>query len=367
MIDNPFSLLDVTDLVFIDPVSTGYSRPLDEEKKGQFHGYQEDLESVARFIHLYTTRNGRWGSPKYLCGESYGTLSAAGLTEHLSDRFNLELNGIILVSTVVDFQTISADATNDLPYILFLPTFAATAWYHGRLSDDWQARPLKEVVEAAREFALGEYATALLLGDAAPSENREKIVARYAELTGLSARYVRRANLRVSMSRFGKQLLARQGRAVGRFDSRYVGDERDLLDDRVEHDPSAAALFAPFTGALYQLLRDDLRIERDLPYEILTDKVHPWSYKSFTNEYVQAVESLSSAMAEQPHLKVFVANGYYALATPFAAAEYSFNHMNLRRQRENVKFTYYEAGHMMYVHEPALEQLRADLLRFYEQ
>lgn len=365
VIDNPFSLLDVTDLVFIDPVSTGYSRPLEADKKGQFHGYREDLESVARFIHLYTTKNGRWGSPKYLCGESYGTLRAAALTDHLAERFNMGLNGIILVSTVVDFQTISADATNDLPYILFLPTFAATAWYHGQLDEAWQGRPLNEVVEAAREFATGEYATALLLGDATSPEQREKVVARFAELTGLPARYVRRANLRVSMGRYGKQLLAREEKTVGRFDGRYLGDQRDQLADRAENDPSAAALFPPFTGALYQVLRDDLGIKHDLPYEILTSKVYPWSYESFTNEYVQAVESLSNAMVEQPHLKVFVANGYYDLATPFAAAEYSFNHMNLGRQRENVTFTYYEGGHMMYVHEPALGQLREDLLEFY--
>ena len=364
-IDNAYSLLDVTDLVFIDPVSTGYSRAAEGEKKEQFHGYKEDLESVGRFIHLYTTKYGRWGSRKFLCGESYGTLRAAGLAEHLQDRYNLELNGIVLVSTVLDFQTIHFDETNDLPYILFLPSYTATAWYHRRLGRELQSKSLAEVVESAREFALGAYATALLKEGSLPAEEREAAIDRYAELTGLPAGFVRRSELRVPMSRFGQRLLRRENLAVGRFDSRYTGPVRDAAGISTEGDASAAALFGAFTSALYQYLHEDLKVRKDVPYEILTDKVHPWSYEAFTNEFVESSTALAEAMAQNPHLKVFVANGYYDLATPFAAAEHTFARLLPAVRRRNVTMEYYEGGHMMYVHEPSLEKLRRDLLRFY--
>ncbi|MGC1274675.1 MAG: hypothetical protein WBC44_13295 [Planctomycetaceae bacterium] len=365
VIANPESLLDVTDLVFIDPVSTGYSRPVEGEKKEQFHGYEEDINSVGRFIHLYTTKYGRWGSPKFLCGESYGTLRAAGLAEHLQDRYNLELNGIVLVSTVLDFQTIAFDDTNDLPYILFLPSYTATAWYHKRLDDELQDMSLENVVSMAREFALGDYAMALLKAGDLPPENRQDVIGRYAKLTGLSPGFVERSNLRVSMDRFGKQLLRRDGLAIGRFDSRFTGPERDAASIETGYDPSAAALFGPFTSAMYQYLRDDLDVTKAVPYEILTGKVHPWNFDQFTNEYVQSSIPLADAMVRNPHLKVFVANGYYDLATPLAGAEYTFARLVPAERRKNVTMGYYEAGHMMYVHEPSLKRLREDLLKFY--
>ncbi len=364
---NEFSLLDKTDLVFIDPVSTGYSRPVEGEKKEQFHGYKEDLDAVGRFIHLYTTRYGRWGSPKFLFGESYGTTRAAGLSEHLRDRYNLELNGIALVSTVLDFQTISFSDGNDLSYVLFLPSYAATAWYHKQLGAELQKQSVEEIATEARAFALGDYATALLKGDSLPKADRKKVAARMAELTGLSRKFVERSDLRVSMGRFGKELLRRREQSVGRFDGRYIGDEADAASDRPEDDPSAAALFGPFTAALYQYLRDDLNVRKDVPYEILTGKVHPWNYGEFTNRYVRSADALASAMAANPHLKVFVANGYYDLATPFAAAEHTFDHLDPPQRRKNVTLTYYEAGHMMYVHEPSLRRLRHDLVKFYAE
>lgn len=366
VISNPFSLLDITDLVFIDPVSTGYSRPLEGEKKEQFHGFTEDIESVGRFIHLYTTKYSRWGSPKFLCGESYGTLRAAGLAEHLQDRYNLELNGIVLVSTVLDFQTLLFQPTNDLPYILFLPSFTATAWYHNQLDEDLQKLPLHEVVDLAREFALGPYATALLKGASLPDDERKEVIAAASTLTGLSKSYLRRSNLRVSMDRFGKQLLKQKGLILGRFDSRYVGPDRDAAAEGTGYDPSAAALFGAFTSALYQYVRSDLGVEKVVPYEILTGKVHPWNYDQFTNRYVDSSIRLSEAMVKNPHLKIFVANGYYDLATPFAAAEYTFSRLLPTIRQQNVILEYYEGGHMMYVHEPSLEKLRQDLLQFYE-
>lgn len=365
VIANPFSLLDVTDLVFIDPVSTGYSRPAEGEKKEQFHGFTEDIASVGRFIHLYTTKYGRWGSPKFLCGESYGTMRAAGLADHLSDRYNLELNGIVLVSTVLDFQTLSFGPTNDLPFILFLPGYATTAWFHKQLPEDFQAKSVEEVAKEAREFAFGDYATALLKAGDLPAEKRQEVIDRYSRLTGLSKGFVRRSNLRVPQERFSKQLLRGEEQSIGRFDSRYSGPERDAASTITSYDPSAAALFGPFTSAFYQYARKELGVTKDVPYEILTSKVHPWNFGEFTNEYVQSAVPLADAMARNPHLKIFVANGYYDLATPFAASEYTFSRLQPAVRRQNVTLKYYEGGHMMYVHEPALQKLRDDLLEFY--
>lgn len=364
--DNADSLLDVTDLVFIDPVSTGYSRSVGEAKPEQFHGYDEDLESVGEFIRLYTTRFDRWDSPLFLMGESYGCMRAAGLSSLLQSKHGIELNGITLVSSVINFQTIRFGVGNDLPYVLFLPSYSATAWYHGRLSPEYQRRPVSDIVAEAREFALGDYAAALLQGSRLNGRQRREIALRISQLTGLSARYVQQADLRISMARFAKELDRSRGRTIGRLDSRFLGVDRDAVGDRYEFDASYAAILGPYTSAMHQYLRRELQVERDEPYEILTSKVQPWSYANFENRYVDSSESLRQAMTRNPHLKVFVANGYYDLATPFLASEYSFSHLGLPRALQaNVRMGYYEAGHMMYIHEPSLKQLRADLLKFY--
>lgn len=366
LVTNEHSLLDVTDLVFIDPVSTGYSRPAPGEKKEQFHGYSEDIHSVGQFVHLYTTRFGRWASPRFLAGESYGTLRAAGLAEHLHQRYNMSLSGIVLVSTVIDFQTIAFESNNNLPYIVFLPSYTATAWYHQRLDDDLQ-RDLEAAVAEAREFAFGPYASALLKGSSLGRQERREVAREMARLTGLSQRYLERANLRVSMSRFSAELLEGRQLTVGRFDSRYTGPSADPVDDSMDYDPSASAIFPAYTESLYRYMHGELKVRRDDVYEILTSKVHPWNYGQFENRYVESAERLRSVMIESPYLKVFVANGYYDLATPLAAAEYSFDQMNLPEQRrKNVTMGYYPGGHMMYVHEPSLAALRGDLLKFYE-
>ena len=362
--DNPQSLLDVTDLVFIDPVSTGYSRPADPEKKREFHGFDEDLRSIAEFIHRYTTKYERWASPKYLLGESYGTLRAAGLAGRLSDRYNMELNGIVLVSSVLDFATLRFATNNDLPNILFLPTYAATAFYHGKLGEKYKS--VEEVVKQAREFALGEYTLALMRGAGKDDRQRDKVAARFAELTGLSKDYVLRNNLRVPIFRFVKELLREEGKTVGRFDSRYTGDDRDDAGDSFEYDPSGAALFGAFTSALYQYLREDLGVEKEIPYEILTGKVQPWNYGGFEGRYVETADVLRGAMQKNPFLRVYVANGYYDLATPFAATEYTMDHVALDPAlKDRITMSYFPAGHMMYVHAPSLEKLRADLVTFF--
>ncbi|WP_207622017.1 S10 family peptidase [Alienimonas californiensis] len=368
--DNAHSLLDKTDLVFIDPVGTGYSRAARDDDKAsrqsEFSGYEKDLNSVGEFIHRYVTENGRWGSPKFLLGESYGTLRAAGLAGQLMDRYNMALNGIVFVSSVLDFATLLEDSNNDLPYVLFLPTLATTAHYHGELSEEWQNQNVQAVYDAAKQFALGEYATALLKGVRPESPEGRAIAKRIAELTGLSEEFVVDSNLRVGMQRFGKELLRDENRTVGRFDSRYTAPAREAAGDRGDFDASGAALFAPFTSALYRHLRENLKVERGTPYEILTGKVHPWDYEDFTNAYVRSDDTLAEALVMNPALHLFFAMGHYDLATPPAAAEYTLNRLTLTGNVEDrVTAKFYPGGHMMYVHEPSLDQLRKDLVAFY--
>lgn len=368
LIPNEFSLLDITDLVFVDPVSTGFSRPVKGEDKKQFHGYDEDLRSVAQFIHDFTTKHNRWSSPKFLIGESYGGLRAAGLSGILQQRYRMYLNGIILVSAVVDFQTLIAHGNNDIAYALFLPTYAATAWYHKTLSDDLQAKSVDEVVAEATKFAMGPYLRALAAGDSLGKKQREEIVKRMSELTGLPKDYLEAANLRVSMPRFGKKLLHPKNLIVGRFDSRYTGISLDPLTDTTEYDPSGSAVFGTFTSALNEYLRQQLKVEEERVYEILTDQVHPWDYSEFTNRFVDASSTLRAAMTQNPDLHVFAACGYYDLATPPVAMEYTRDHLHLAPElRDHFQMDYYEGGHMMYAHEPSLEKLRDDLLKFYKK
>ena len=370
--DNANSLLDVTDLVFIDPVGTGYSRPAkdenDKSRQREFSGFSEDLGSVGEFIFRYCTENGRWGSPKFLLGESYGTLRAAGLAGTLMDRYNLALNGVVFISAVLDFATLREDSNNDLPYVLFLPTLAATAHYHGKLSDAMQEKDAQAVYDEAKTFALGDYATALLTGVKPNSEGGRKIAARVAELTGLSSEFVVDSNLRVGMQRFGKELLRDENQTVGRFDSRFTAPARQSAGDRPDFDASGAAMFAPFTSALYRHLRENLNVERGTPYEILTGKVYPWSYGQFEGRYVRSDDTLAEAMAMNPSLRLFFAMGHYDLATPPAAAEYTVNRLTLTGGFEDrVTAKFYAGGHMMYVHGPSLERLRKDLLAFYRR
>lgn len=366
LVPNPHSLLDRTDLVFIDPVSTGYSRVEKGEKVSQFHGYKEDVESVGQFIHLYVTRYQRWPSPKFLLGESYGTTRAGGLSEHLQDRYRMYLNGVVMISSVIDFNTIRFGRDNELPYILFLPGYTATAWYHKQLPAEMQKQGLKQTLKEVEKFALDVYAPALMKGGALPKKDFQRIVATYAKYTGLSPQFVERNNLRVSLPRFAKELLRKQRRTVGRFDGRFKGIDRDAAGENYEHDPSGSAVYGPFGSTINSYLQTDLKFKSELPYEVLTGRVHPWNFKEFTNRYVSVSDTLRQAMTKNPHLKVFVANGYYDLATPYFASIYSYNHLALEPVlRKNLTMTYYEAGHMMYIHEPSMKKLRKDLEKFY--
>ena len=365
LVDNEYSLLDLTDLVFIDPVSTGYSRAVPGEAPKQFHGIQEDIESVGDFIRLYATRNKRWTSPKFLAGESYGTTRAAGLSGYLQGRYGMYLNGIILISSILNFQTAEFDTGNDLPYILYLPTYTAIAWYHRKLPQDLESAGLEKAVDESRNFAGHEYADALMSGDTLPAARKKEIAVKVARLTGLSEEYVERSNLRIEIMRFDKELLRDQRRTVGRLDGRFTGIDEDAAGARPDYDPSLAAIVGPYTATFHDYVRGELKFESDLFYEYLTSRVRPWSYEPYENRYVNVAATLRSAMTENPFLRVFVGKGYYDLATPMFAAEYTFDHLSLDDSlRSHLSGGYYEAGHMMYVHRPSLAKLKQDLAQF---
>ncbi len=364
LVDNEHSLLDRTDLVFIDPVTTGFSRAVPGEDDKQFHGVQEDMEAVGELIRLWVTRNQRWASPKLLAGESYGTTRAAALVQHLQERHGMYFNGVILISSILNFQTARFDVGNDLPYVLFLPTYAATAWYHQQLAPELQ-RDLPATLEEVRKFAAGDYTLALMQGKDLPAAERREIASRLARYTGLSEEYVEQTNLRIGIFRFTKELLRDERRTAGRLDSRFTGIDLDAAGERYEFDPSMEAIRGPYGGTLNDYVRRELGYESDLPYEILTDRVRPWSYGDYENRYLNVAETLRLAMTQNPDLEVFVANGYYDLATPFFATEYTFSHLGLDPSLEDhVTLRYYEAGHMMYIHKSSLEKLRGDLVEF---
>ncbi|WP_435021912.1 S10 family peptidase [Tundrisphaera sp. TA3] len=363
LVDNPSTWLDRTDLIFIDPVGTGFSRAAKPELNKKFHGLQGDLDSVGEFIRLYLTRNDRWGSPLFLAGESYGTTRAAGLSDRLIER-GIAVNGIVLMSTVLNFQTLSTNRGNDLAYILFLPTYTATAWYHRKLSEDLLADRAGTLAEAAR-WAESDYTVALMQGDRLSPEKRKEVAAKLASLTGLDPTYVERSNLRIEPTRFRKELLRDQGRTVGRFDTRFLGSDELGVTDRPEEDPSYSAIRPAFTAAFNQYVRSELGYKNDLPYFVLGEGVGAWDYGTTGRIAADTSESLRSAWTQNPHLRVLVASGLYDLATPYRAAEYTFAHMGLDPGfRRRLRVEEYDAGHMMYLHAASLAKLRADVGAF---
>jgi carboxypeptidase C (cathepsin A) len=359
--DNEQTLLRHSDLVFIDPVSTGYSRAVKGGKSKDFHGYGGDIESVGEVIRLWTSRNGRWMSPKYLAGESYGTTRAAGLARYLQERYGMYLNGLMLVSAILDFETGDFTGGNDAVYPLFLPTYAAVAHYHGKHGD----RPLREVLADAESYAEHDYPRVLARGARLTDEERAAAAARLAEITGLSADYLDRVNLRPEHIRFLTELLRDRRLVVGRIDGRFTGWDTDYGREMWSNDPSIDAITGPYAAALNHYVRAELGYSSDLPYEILTDRVRPWSYKEFENQYVFVQDKLAEAMRTNRHMRVHVDCGYHDLATPYFAAEHSFAHLAIPKElNANIDYSYYEAGHMMYVHEPSRLAQAQQLARF---
>jgi carboxypeptidase C (cathepsin A) len=367
LIENEFTLLTHTDLVFIDPVSTGYSRSVPKEKPEQFHSLKKDIESVGEFIRLWTTRNNRWSSSKFLIGESYGTTRAGGLSEFLQYRYGMYLNGIMLVSSILNFITARFTPGNDLPFILFLPTYTATAWYHKKLAPELQ-KDLKTTLDQVEEFAVNEYTLALMKGNQLTAKERKAIIDKLAFFTGLSKEYIDQTNLRIDIHRFTKELRRKEGITVGRLDSRYTGYDKDGVGEFYESDPSYDAILGPYTATLYDYVRGDLKVEIDRHYEILKSLYETWKYDNNENQFVNTGEQLRNAFRSNPFLKVIVCNGYFDLATPYFATQYTFNHIELpEKQRKNISMTYYYSGHMMYAHKPSLIQVTKDLKQFIEK
>ncbi len=372
LVDNEHTLLTHADLVFIDPVSTGYTRAIDKDEERSYHHFEKDIEAVGDFIRRYLSTYERWASPKFLAGESYGTTRSAGLAGHLQNRYGLYLNGVMLISAVLNFQTIALDSRthtfhrgNDLPYVLYLPTYTATAWYHETLDPDLQERDLTDLLGEVEAFAESDYLLALQQGSRLDGETFESVAARLARYTSLSVDFVRRSDLRIEKFHFMKELLRDQGRTVGRLDSRYRGVDRYDVGSMLEHDPSLDVWMGPFSAMLNDYIRRDLEYASDLVYEILNPKVWPWNYEKFQNAYVDVSETLRETMTRNPFLKVYVASGYFDLATPYFATEHTMAHLGVEEGlRDNIEISYFDAGHMMYVHGPSIERLGADLRDF---
>lgn len=363
--DNDNSWLDQTDLVFIDPIPTGYSRAEEGENVDQFHGYDNDLKSVGDFIRLYTTQYDRWSSPKFILGESYGTTRAAGLSGYLQKNYNMYLNGIILVSSVLNFQTISFAPGNDQPYIFFLPTYATTAWYYKKLSPALQSKSLEDIANEVKAFAEGEYAHALFEGDNVSAEKKNEIIEKLHEYTSLPVDFIRRADMRIPAFRFFKMLLRDSGKVIGRYDSRFSGDDIDPLSGTMEYDPSDANISGSFVGAFNSYIRNELDFKTNVNYAAMTS-VWPWPYPQ--NSYLDVAPTLHEAMIRNQYLHTWVVCGYYDLATPFAAAEYVVDHMRLTPgQKDRMQLTYYKAGHMVYISKNTISELHRDAVNFYHQ
>lgn len=368
ILDNPLTLLDVADLVFVDPVGTGFSRPLGEHEGTEFWGLNEDATSVAAFIQRWITDNGRWNSPKFIAGESFGTVRAAAVADLLEGRMGISLNGIVLISQALDYAGSTPRDDNLASYITYLPTMAATAAYHGKVDppDDDLDAFLYEV----RRFAVDEYAPALLKGSSLDAEERARIRDRLSIFTGLDPDYIETADLRVTGTRFRKELLRDQGLSVGRADARYTRDDMDDTADRPDGDAANDGFGSAFVTALNHYLHEDLEVVMDRPYQPFADFSGKWNWRPVPDDkrwepsYVNVSRRLASAMRKNPALKVLVASGYYDFATPFFDAEITFRRHAIPVDR--VEFTYYEAGHMMYVHGPSLESFMADVRRFVE-
>ena len=362
--ENAQTWLDQTDLVFIDPVGTGYSRATKPELASKFFGLAGDIESIGEFIRMYLGRNERWSSPLFLVGESYGTTRAAGLSNHLFER-GIALNGIVLVSTVMNFQSLSFADNNDLPLILIFPSYTATAWYHKQLPAELQRKPLRDVLNESEQFAMNEYGPAMLRIDKLSASEKNALLDKFSRLSGLGRDFVDENNFRVTLGEFNKELLRKQRRSTGRLDSRFLGFDKDSAGTSTDFDPSMTAIRTPYTAVFNEYVRRELGFKSDLEYYILGGGItSPWNW-GVNNQYADTSQALSSAMRKNPYMKVMVASGYYDMATPYFAAEYTVSAMNLDPQlRRNFTFTYYEAGHMMYIEKESLRKLKTDVTGF---
>ncbi|HWE03217.1 MAG TPA: hypothetical protein VG326_12480 [Tepidisphaeraceae bacterium] len=363
--DNPNTWLTATDLVFIDPVGTGYSRAVAGEKPEQFYGVEEDIRSVAEFIRMYVTRNQRWSSPKFLAGESYGTTRAAALSQHLLEQQGISLNGIVLISSVLNFRTIQFGGGNELPFALYLPSYTAIAHHFKKLPPDLQNADLAKTVKDVEQWATHDYLTALISGSALSADERKTVAVRLARYTGLSAQYVEKSDLRVDPGDFRKELLIDERKVIGRFDARIAGYNPDPLSEGADYDPSLPPYLAAYTATFNEYARGTLKYESDRSYDVLTGRVHPWNFGPAGNGFLDVAPNLQDAMMKNPGMKVMFCNGSADLATPYLAATYTINHLALSAAlRANITHNIYVGGHMIYHYHPSLIKLGDDVRSF---
>jgi carboxypeptidase C (cathepsin A) len=373
LVDNENSLLDATDMVFIDPIGTGFSKPVGKGTGRDFWGVDEDARSLTEFIYNYVTRNNRWNSPKYLIGESYGTTRSAVLVNRLQSQESMDFNGVVLISSVLDFETLQFAPGHDISYVLYLPSYAATAAYHHAIP---QPANLAAFLDTVRQFAVGPYQDALNKGSSLPAAERAEVLRRLAGYTGLSEQYLDRANLRVNLAQFNEELNRAHGLVSGRLDSRFTGPEFDLLSERMEYDPQSNAISSAFTTAINSYLRDELTFPAGDQRYVGGGGVQ-WNWNrqpqggrggrggSFFRGSTYVGGDLAEALVQNVNLRVQVENGYYDMATPFFATEFTMDHLGVNADlRSHIDLKYYEAGHMMYLHVPALQQLHANIAAF---
>jgi carboxypeptidase C (cathepsin A) len=368
---NAYTLLDKSDLVFVDAIGTGFSRIVGKGEPKDFYGVDQDVSAFGRFIQRYISQNDRWNSPKFLLGESYGTTRAAGLSAWLEGK-GIALNGVVLVSSWLDpyVDFFGPNYAIDEPYELYLPTMAATAWYHKKVPNP--PADVATFVQQAREYALGDYAAALAKGDKLSPAERQAVAAKLAAFTGLSTDYILEAKLRITPDRFQKSLLRDEARVTGRLDARYLGIDHDSAGESPEGDPASNSFGPAFVASFNNYVRTELHFDTDMTYRPTSYDVGgdwDWSHRvgGQKSPLFDVAEDLRIAMTEDPHMLVFSANGYYDFATPFFETEYTLHHMGLDDSlQKNLRFGYYESGHMIYMHESALKKLKADLSKFYD-
>ncbi len=359
--DNQSTLLDRSDLVFVDAIGTGYSRPATPDLGKKFWSLSGDVSAFGEFIRLYLQKNSRWTSPLYLAGESYGTTRAAGLSGYLVDH-GIALNGVILISTILQFQTVSFTNGNDLPYVMYLPTYAMTAAYHHKLGPDLE-KNMEALREEVEKWASTEYLLALQQGDSLPPQTRDSVAARLAKYTGLSKEYIQRCNLRVDLSHFDTDLLRDQGQMVGRLDARFTGPEESSTEQDPDFDPSEAAIRPPYTSVFGNYVKQELGYESDLQYYVLGGGVSHWDFETTGwSGFADTSAALRRAFAKNPYMRVYIAEGMYDAATPYFAVDYTFDHMNLTPQaHKSIARSHFNAGHMVYIDNTSMEKLKRDI------
>lgn len=362
LVNNEFSLLDVTDLVFIDPVNTGFSRAEDPKNASEFLGVQEDIQCVGEFMRLWVTREDRWRSPKFIAGESYGGIRGGGLAQHLQQRHRMYLNGVIIVSGLLDYATLIPGPLNETPYLVGLPALTATAHYHKKLPPDLQA-DFKKAVAESREFAFNGYASALLKGADLPKTERDAVVKKLARLTGLRAELIAEQNLRIDSGFFREHLLRDQKLVLGAYDARVTGKDGDESENQPEIEPFMRVVGSIAAASMNAYLRESLKYKKDLPYEVLAPQPN-WNHGK-GNSYTSVSGLLADAIRQNPHLRVLALLGWRDLVTPPDNMRLSVRQMRLPEElRGNIEFAEYESGHMMYTNRPDMEKMHADISAF---